>query len=257
VIQDFSLKGKTVLITGGAGFLAEYFIKALAEAGARVVVTDQDKVAAVARAAELGEGHLGLDMDVTSRESIEAAFNEAGKVDVVVNNAAIDPKFDKNSDKNVNLFEDYPEELLQQSVDVNLLGYVRVAQVAVGQMLKQGNGNIVNVSSIYGMSGPDQSLYPEGTQKPADYAVTKGGVVMLTKWLATTYGRKGIRANTLSLGGVLRGHDDDFVEKYVRHTALGRMTLPEEIGAPLVFLASDASRGMTGQMMCVDAGWKI
>ncbi len=255
--KDFSLEGKTILITGGAGFLGKYFTESLAAAGGRVVIADKDEAAAMERAKQLGAEHIGVKIDVTKKASIEAVFEQIGTVDVVVNNAAIDPKFDQQAAKNDQLFENYPEELLALSVNVNLLGYVRVAQVAVKRMLAQGGGNIINISSIYGMSGPDQSIYPEGTQKPVDYAVTKGGVVMLTKWLATTYGRNGIRANTLSLGGVLKGHDDDFVKKYGQHNAFGRMMDPAEVGAPLVFLASQASRGMTGQMVCVDGGWKV
>ena len=255
--NEFSLKGKTILVTGGAGFLGKYFSKALAEAGGRVVVTDKNEEAALAGAAELGEGHLGLSLDVTNQASVEAAFEKAGQVEVVVNNAAIDPKFDPSADNNSQLFENYPEELLNASVNVNLLGYVRVAQAAVKRMLVNGSGNIINISSIYGMSGPDQTIYPAGTQKPVDYAITKGGVVMLTKWLATTYGQNGVRANTLSLGGVFKGHDQEFVRKYGQHNAFRRMTEPAEVGAPLVFLAANSSRGMTGQMICVDGGWKI
>lgn len=240
------LTNKVIVITGGKGFLGEYFTRSLKEAGATVLVTDVHPDA-------------DIQLDVTSKESIAAAFDKVatdhGKIDVVVNNAALDPKFDGNADQNAKLFENYPEELIRKSLDVNLLGYTLVAQEAVRRMLPQQSGNIINVSSIYGMVGPDQSIYPNGTQKPVDYFITKGGVVMLTKFLATTYGSKGIRANTLTLGGVFKGHGKDFTDKYGARTPLGRMANPEEVGGPLIFLASDASSYMTGANLVVDGGW--
>ncbi|MEO6078094.1 MAG: SDR family oxidoreductase [Candidatus Andersenbacteria bacterium] len=240
-----NLSNKTILITGGTGFLGQYFITALKEAGATVITTDITDTA-------------DIKMDVTSAQSVTTAFAEVtakhGKLDVVINNAALDPKFEADTDQNAKNFENYPEELIKKSLEVNLLGYTLVAQEAVRRMLTQGSGNIINISSIYGVVGPDQSIYPNGTQKPVDYFITKGGVVMLTKFLATTYGNKNIRVNTLTLGGVLRGHDKDFTDKYGARTPLGRMANPEEVGGPLVFLASDASSYMTGANLIVDGG---
>ncbi len=239
-----TLTNKVALITGGNGFLGQHFVTALKNAGATVVVTDRD--------------NAEINLDVTSKQSIAEAFEQViqkhGKIDIVINNAAIDPKFDASTDQNAKQFENYPEELIKQSLDVNLLGYTLIAQEAVRRMIPKGSGNIINISSIYGVVGPDQSIYPEGTQKPVDYFITKGGVVMLTKFLATTYGNKGIRANTLTLGGVFKGHGKDFTDKYGARTPLGRMANPEEVGGPLVFLASDDSSYMTGANLIVDGG---
>jgi len=245
-LNQFDLANKTILITGGAGFLGQYFVTALTEAGATVIVADITD-------------NADIQMDVSKPSSIEDGFKRITKqhkqIDVVINNAAIDPKFDATANQNEQLFENYPEELLDQSLNINLKGYVLVAQAAIKQMLNQGHGNIINISSIYGLVGPDQSIYPAGTQKPVDYAITKGGVVMLTKYLATTYGSKNIRANTYTLGGVLKGHPESFQQAYGQHTPLGRMVDPDEVGPPLVFLASDASCGMTGANLIVDGGW--
>ncbi|HLC49739.1 MAG TPA: SDR family oxidoreductase [Candidatus Andersenbacteria bacterium] len=239
------LTGKIILITGGSGFLGEHFTNALKADGATVISTDRE--------------HADIALDVTSKASISSVFNQIietyGKIDVVINNAAIDPKFDAQADKNAALFENYPEEHIKKSLEVNLLGYTLVAQEAIKRMLIQKSGNIINVSSIYGVVGPDQNIYPEGTQKPVDYFITKGGVVMLTKFLATTYGCKGIRSNTLTLGGVFKEHGKDFTDKYGARTPLGRMANPEEVGGPMVFLASDASSYMTGANLIVDGGW--
>lgn len=239
------LTNKIALITGGNGFLGQYFVQSLRDADATVIVTDRD--------------NADITLDVTSKQSIATAFEQVitahGRIDVVINNAALDPKFDPKAEQNAKQFENYPEELIKQSLDVNLLGYTLVAQEAVRRMLVTGKGNIINISSIYGIVGPDQRIYPNGTQKPVDYFITKGGVVMLTKFLATTYGKKGIRANTLTLGGVFKEHAKEFTDKYGARTPLGRMANPEEVGGPLVFLASDASSYMTGANLIVDGGW--
>ncbi len=247
-MNNFALTGKVVLITGAAGFLGQRFTKALKEAGATVVKADLQTS---------DEG--SVVMDVTKPESIASAFQQAveqfGKVDVAVNNAAIDPKFDKDANVNTMTFENYPLDLLKKSLEVNLLGYTLVAQAAVRQMKAQGGGHIINISSIYGLVGPDQDIYPDGAQKPVDYAITKGGVVMLTKWLATTYGADGIRVNTLTFGGVDKGHSEEFKANYGARTPLGRMANPDEVGGPLVFLASDAASYMTGSDLVIDGGW--
>ena len=265
MIPAFSLTDRAVLVTGAGGFLGRYFCEALASAGATVIAAGlaeeqpQQLQLAAKLAKQYGVRILSVVLDVTDRESVRAAFDRAAesvdRVDVVVNSAAIDPKFDREAAKNEQQFECYPEALLQQSVDVNLLGYVRVAQEAVMRMCRGGGGVLVNVSSMYGLVGPDQSIYPEGTQKPVDYAITKGGVNMLTRYLATTYARDGIRANTLTLSGVYKGHAPQFLERYARHSPMGRMLKPEEVGPPLVFLAADASSGMTGANLVVDTGW--
>lgn len=251
--SQFDLTGKVILITGGSGFLGQHFVDALAEAGAKVVITDRQEPESLQESVEF------IEVDVTSQESVDELFSSVikkhKKVDVVINNAAIDPKFDPKADQNEKIFENYPEELMKQSVDVNMLGYWRVAKSAVTEMLKQGSGNIINISSIYGMTVPHQDIYPEGTQKPVDYGMTKSAIQYLTRYIATTYGKEGIRSNALVLGGVFKGHDDEFVKKYSQHTMLGRMTKTDDVGAPLVFLASDASKGMTGHLMAVDAGW--
>ena len=240
-----SLEGKVVLLTGAAGFLGQHFVAALQQAGATVVATDLADADVV--------------MDVTDQAGIDAALagviEEHGALDIVINNAAIDPKFDAAADKNAATFTQYPEAAMQQSIDVNLLGAWRVCKAALPHMQKAGSGNIINIASFYGVTPPRQDLYPEGTEKPADYGMTKAALIMLTRHVASQFGRDGIRANALAPGGVLKDHADDFIDRYQQHTALGRMNTPEEIADALVFLCSDASRGMTGETLVVDAGW--
>lgn len=242
----FDLTSQVIVLTGASGFLGTYFGQGLKAAGATVIATDITNTA-------------DLKLDVTDPPSIAAALaavaKKHGRIDVVINNAALDPKFDQATDKNAQLFENYPIDLLQKSLAVNLQGYVLVAQEAVKHMLKQDRGHIINIASIYGLVGPDQSIYPPGTQKPVDYAITKGGVVMLTKYLATTYGSQGIRANTYTLGGVYKNHDEAFRKKYSARTPLGRMADPNEVAGPLVFLCSNAASYITGANLVADGGW--
>lgn len=249
-----NLKNNVVLLTGAAGFLGGYFTKALRDAGATVIasdVTDQGDVV----------------LDVTDQASIDSAFDrivsEHGRIDVVINNAAIDPKFDASADHNDLTFTEYPEEAMRQSVDVNLLGTWRVCKAAIRQMKAQGPsddaghaGTIVNVASFYGITPPRQELYEAGKEKPVDYPMTKAGIVMLTRHIASQFGRDGIRVNALAPGGVVRDHDQAFQDRYGAHTSLGRMNTPEEVTDALLFLASDASGGMTGETLAVDAGWR-
>ncbi|HBE90943.1 MAG: hypothetical protein A3E37_01720 [Candidatus Andersenbacteria bacterium RIFCSPHIGHO2_12_FULL_46_9] len=245
--ENKSLKGKVVVLTGGVGFLGQYFSRLLREVGVVVIVTDVAKEADVI-------------MDVTDQDSIDQGLKEIrqeqGKIDVVINNAAIDPKFDIGAAQNKYEFVNYPEEAMQQSVNVNLLGTWRVCKTAIKIMCEQGFGNIVNVASFYGVTPPRQEIYPTGTEKPVDYPVTKAGVIMLSRHIASQFGRDGIRCNVLAPGGVVREQAKDFQEKYSEHTSLGRMSTPEEVSDALLFLVSDNSRGMTGEVLVVDAGWR-
>jgi NAD(P)-dependent dehydrogenase (short-subunit alcohol dehydrogenase family) len=242
-----NMKDKIVLLTGAGGFLGKYFIEALEGAGATVIKTD------------LGS-EADYQMDVTDQAQIDEVFKKVvekyGRVDVVINNAAIDPKFDKGVDQNEVNFMNYPEEAMRQSVEVNMLGAWRVSKVAVSQMLKQGGGNIVNVASFYGVTPPRQEIYPDGKEKPVDYPMTKAALVMLTRHMAAQFGSQGIRSNALAPGGVLNNHDESFIKKYGAHTSLGRMNKPEEIANALLFLVSDDSSGMTGETLVVDCGWR-
>jgi 2-deoxy-D-gluconate 3-dehydrogenase len=183
-----------------------------------------------------------------------------GKVDILVNNAALDPKFDvEHAGEHTNRFEDFPFDAWQAALNVNVTGMFLCAKAASKPMLDANSGVIVNVSSTYGLVGPDQRLYEregEPTQyKPVTYTVSKAAIVGLTRYLATYYANTGIRVNTLTPGGVFAGHDDEFVERYSSKTVLGRMAKAEEMSDALLFLVSDASTYMTGANLVVDGGW--
>jgi len=269
IMNKFCLNDRTALVTGGAGLLGRQFSRALGEAGARVVVADLDLDAAQTYAQHLvadGIQAMAIAVDVTDPDSVsgmvECAAAEFGSLDVLVNSAALDPKFDpENLDaQSANAFETYPLETWKNAMDVNLTGLFLACQAAAKQMLTQDYGGvIINICSIYGLVGPDQRLYerPEGPRqyKPVYYTVSKAGVLGLTRYLATYYAGKPIRVNALTPGGVFNQHDDAFLKSYAARTVMGRMADPDEMSGAIVFLASDASSYMTGANLIVDGGW--
>ena len=222
-----------------------------------------------ARAKDLSARHvgtaIGLQLDVTSTDSAQAAFatiaEEFGRLDVLVNNAAIDAKFDANQALvDPARFEDYSLELWERSVDVNLTGLLRVTQMAVHQMIGQGGGNIINVASSYSLVSPNQDLYDFGpeqprTFKPVDYVGTKSAIPNLTRYLATLYGAENIRCNCIAPHGVDNSHEEPFRQNFARLSPMRRLCRVEELRGPFVFLASDASSYMTGATLVVDGGW--
>ena len=266
----FDMTGRVAVVTGGAGLLGKEFCRALAEVGAQVVVADLNASAAEAAAAALSAvgpvPAVGIGLDVTQPASVqhmvETILNRFQRLDVLVNSAALDPKFDPNNQlsQQANAFETYPLEAWNQALAVNLTGMFLCCQAAVGPMLAQGKGVIINICSMYGLVGPDQRLYERPGQaqqqvKPAYYSVTKAGVLGMTHYLATYYAGKGIRANALTPGGVFNNHDEVFLKNYAARSVLGRMANKDEMNGALVFLASDASSYMTGANLVVDGGW--
>jgi NAD(P)-dependent dehydrogenase (short-subunit alcohol dehydrogenase family) len=264
----FDLTGRVALVTGGAGLLGTEFCQTLAEAGARVVVADLNRSAAQAQAdsmAEQGFQAVAVEVDVTQHTSVHhmvsATLQTFGQLDILVNSAALDPKFDPQSIDagHAATFENYPVEAWRRALDVNLTGAFLCCQAVTAPMLEQDRGVIINLSSIYGLTGPYQRMYQRPGQppqyKPAYYSVTKWGILGLTQYLATYFAGKNIRVNAISPGGVFNGHDDAFVQAYSARTVLGRMAYKNEMNGALLYLASDASAYMTGANLVVDGGW--
>ena len=267
IFEKFSLSGRVALVTGGAGLLGKEFCLTLAQAGAEVYVADLNsdiaKMVADGLAAQ-GFKARALQLDVTSPESVSAAVEtitrQSGHIDVLVNSAAMDPKFDpQHAQTSSNAFEDYPLKSWQDAVNVNLTGPFLITQAVARQKVKQRKGSIINICSTYGLGGPDQRIYEKPGQpktfKPVYYTVTKAGILGFTKYLATYYANTEIRVNALTPGGVFAGHDDAFVHNYSARTVLGRMAHKDEMNGALLYLASDASSYMTGGNLVVDGGW--
>lgn len=266
----FDLHGRAALVTGGAGLLGREFCRTLAEAGAKVVVADLNGAAAQATAAAInaeGGAAVGLELNVTDPQSVQsgvrAVLDTFGRLDILVNSAALDPKFDPYQGDSARplsgAFETFPLAAWEQALQVNLTGAFLCSQAAVQLMLAQGGGVIINICSMYGLVGPDQRLYQRPGQpavyKPVYYSVTKAGIVGLTRYLATYYAGQNIRVNALTPGGVFNDHNPDFLQAYSARSVLGRMAHKDEMNGAVLFLASDASSYMTGANLVVDGGW--
>jgi NAD(P)-dependent dehydrogenase (short-subunit alcohol dehydrogenase family) len=256
------LDGQVALVTGGAGILGSVFCCALAEAGARVAVVDLLESAARSVAAGLGDGAEGFGCDVSDPASVAAAVDAVmtrfGRIDVLINNAATKTS---NLGAFFEPFETYSLDVWREVMAVNIDGMFLVAQAVGREMLKAGSGRIVQTASIYGLVGPDSRIY-EGSDylggpinTPAVYSASKAAVVGLTRWLATHWGDKGIRVNCLVPGGVSSGQNGVFSDNFAGRTPMGRMARAEEMAPPMLFLASEASSYVTGQVLAVDGGW--
>jgi NAD(P)-dependent dehydrogenase (short-subunit alcohol dehydrogenase family) len=261
----FSLRGRTALVTGAAGLLGRRHCAALHAAGATVVAVDLDPEACAAAAAEAGERASAHAADVSDAASLRAArdavLERFGRIDVLVNNAALNEKVeDGGGALALTRFEEFPLDAWERALRVNVTGVFLCCQVFGAEMARAGRGSIVNVASTYALVAPDPSLYvrPDGAPalyKSAAYPTTKAALLGLTRHLAAWWGGRGVRVNALSPGGVENGQEEWFVERYAARTPLGRMAGADDYAGALVFLASDASAYMTGANLVVDGGF--
>lgn len=267
----FVLEGKIVVVTGGLGQIGSEMVKCLHERGARVAVAsrsaNQDKLSDLLGETADPATALSLAMDITDKRSVEAGLDRIesvwGTPDVLVNNAGLDTQPSAPPEVS-GPFEDFPAEVFREVVEVNLVGTFLMVQ-AVGKRMRAAKkgGSIINVGSIYGMVSPIQDIYAykeEATGvpfvKPVAYCAAKSGIYNLTRYCATYWGRNGIRVNTLTPAGVLRDTQDaTFQANYTARIPIGRMAEADEFNGAIVFLASDASRYMTGSNLVIDGGW--
>lgn len=250
------MRDRVVIITGGAGKLGREYARALADASARValfdVVPGENVPADIA-----GSYHR---VDITDRDAVFAAVAAVekahGRIDVLINNAALDAVPGSEASRlQFAPYEAYPADLWARELAVGLTGMLFVTQAVAPVMRKQKSGSIINISSTYGNVGPDNRIYDEGKFKSIAYATVKSGVLNFTRAWASYLAGTGIRVNTLTLGGVFFGQDQKFVAAYASRTVLGRMADPTDYNGAILFLASDASRYMTGANLIVDGGW--
>ena len=262
----FDLTDKVAVVTGGAGIIGERVTSGLAANGASVAVVDRNGDGARRVADEIvanGGIAIAVECDVSDprdvSDMVSAVVNKFGSIDILHNNAAVKAT---NLEAYYAPLEDYSLDIWREVTAVNLDGMFLVVQAVGKQMLKQGvGGSIIQTASTYGITGPDFRIY-EGSQylgcqitNPLVYSATKAAVVGMTRHLATYWADKKIRVNTLVPGGIESGQNETFMDNYGSRTPLGRMAYRDEIVGAVVFLASDASSYMTGQMLVSDGGW--
>lgn len=268
IMERFRLDNRVILITGGGGLLGKSYAQAIHDAGGTPIIADLTSANGVTTAQVIGPKTDFIVMDVSDKQSIKAGFEyitkKYGRLDGLINNAAYNAPATSMNSPNFVEFEDFPHEVWQRSLDVDLTGAFVCAQEASVLFKRQKGGVAVNISSTYGNVAPDQRIYQTLSDqkkpsqrfvKPVSYSTTKGAMINFTKYLAVYWAPFGARANCLTLGGVFDNQDEGFVEQYKQRTPLNRMARKDEYAATMVYLLSDASSYMTGSNLIIDGGW--
>jgi NAD(P)-dependent dehydrogenase (short-subunit alcohol dehydrogenase family) len=268
VKQLFDLSGRVAIVTGGAGFLGYYHGAILAAAGADVVLLDLAFSDPAARAKQIADTHgsesLGIGCDITDEASLKDArariLERFGRIDILINNAANNPKVEKGTSTWSRL-ENFPLEVWDADIRVGLTGVFLCSRVFGTEMAKRRSGVIVNVASDLGLIAPDQRLYrvdgladEEQPVKPVTYSVVKSALIGMTRYLATYWSGVNIRVNAISPGGVSNDQPEVFVRRVKELIPMGRMAERDECQGAILFLCSDASSYMTGTNLVVDGG---
>lgn len=271
-IEKFYIENKVVIITGGAGLLGRKHAEAVTEGKGIPVLIDISESALV-NTKDSMTGQYGMECrlecyaaDITKHAEVKQIaadlMKKYGHIDVLINNAANNPKVEGNAaNMKAIQFENFPIQMWLEDMAVGLTGAFVCSQIFGGVMAKQGKGVILNISSDLGIIAPDQRIYrkdgladDEQTVKPVTYSVIKHGLIGLTKYLATYYAEKGVRANTLCPAGVFNGQNDEFLSKLTNLVPMGRMADVEEYKSTILYMISDASSYMTGSTVVVDGG---
>lgn len=269
----FSVENKICIVTGGLGQIGAEFVKELHSRGARVAVwsrtmNDARIEKTLGREALTDPKLRFYAVDITKKDDLNRALDDMQAAwgdapDVLVNNAGIDTQPSAPPEVS-GPFENFPEEVFREVVDVNLVGTFLTCQAVGARMVQAGKGgSIVNVGSIYGMVSPVQDIYAYKKEmtgvpfiKPVAYSAAKSGIYNLTRYLATYWGKQGIRVNTLTPSGVWRETQDQYFQaNYCARMPIGRMARANEYNGALIFLVSDASIYMTGSNLIMDGGW--
>ena len=273
IAELFNLQGKVALITGGGGMLGFQHAAAILECGGIPVLLDIDpeglRRSEAKLQAEFNQNVFTLECDITILETLLTARSEVleryGRIVILINNAARNPKVENNANVNFSRLENFPTDQWQLDLSVGLGGAFNCCKIFGSHMAEAGHGGvIVNIASDLGLLAPDQRLYRSDKLedhlqpvKPVTYSVVKHGLIGLTKYLSTYWCEQGIRCNSLSPGGVYDGQDDVFVSKLTKLIPLGRMAYSHEYRGAIAFLCSDASTYMNGANLVMDGGRSV
>jgi NAD(P)-dependent dehydrogenase (short-subunit alcohol dehydrogenase family) len=259
--EMMSLDGRVALVTGGAGHIGRAVANGLAELGANIAVSDiaasgaGEAAAALAASFPVSAAAFACDFEQPAavKDLPRRVCEKFGRIDVIVNCAALVGT--SGLEGWAVPFEQQSPETWRRALEVNLTAPFILVQAAAEGLAASGHGSVINISSIYGLAGPDWRLY-EGTSlaNPAAYAASKGGLIQMTRWLATTMAPK-VRVNAIAPGGVFRQTSEPFLSRYVARTPLARMAREDDMKGAVAYLASDLSAYVTGQYIAVDGGW--
>ena len=272
VKQSFDLTDKVAVITGGSGLLGVKHAEAIAEFGGIPILLDIDNKTSVKKAIRISDEYQ-VDCEfklcnIADEKQIlsvrDALLRKYGRIDILINNAAIDPKVKKTSNKNLSRLENFSIAQWNLELSVGLTGAMLCCKIFGYEMAKKGKGVILNISSDLGIIAPDQRIYKkeglpdyEQSVKPVTYSVIKHGIIGLTKYLATYWADKEVRCNALCPGGIITNQETEFVKQLIDLIPLGRMAQEDEYKSAIVFLVSDASKYMNGAIIPMDGGRSI
>lgn len=256
-----NLKGRTAIITGGAGHLGQIFGQALAELGANIALVDRNKEKVEDAAQNISKHYktecIGLHIDIACQTDLQnlpqKVADHFNGLDILINNAGF-----VGTDKLTGWcvpFEEQSAETWRAATEVNMTAPFFLTQAATPFLKKNKRGSVINITSIYAFLGPDMRLYDKTSMgNPAAYAASKGGLIQATRWLSTVLAPE-IRVNCVSPGGIWRNQPQSFVDAYEARTPMKRMGTEEDFKGIIAFLASDLSQYVTGQHIIIDGGW--
>jgi len=264
----FDLSGQVAIITGGAGLMGVKHAEAIAEAGGIPILVDIDSERLLMAKDTLGElKHEIYPCDITEKNQLKDLLDWVKKnyvqVNILINNAAINPKVESSDISNGSRFEHYPINIFEKEFNIGITAALLCAQIFGTHMAENRSGVILNIASDLGLIAPNQSLYrkegvPDDLQpvKPVSYSIIKHGIIGLTRYIATYWADKGVRCNALAPGGIENGQDQVFLNRIQQLIPMGKMAHIDDYKAAVVFMVSKASAYMTGSIMSVDGGRK-
>tara|TARA_B100000989_G_scaffold214700_1_gene163265 strand:+ start:32 stop:823 length:792 start_codon:yes stop_codon:yes gene_type:complete len=257
----YNLKNKNIIITGAFGLIGSELSKVLLKNNNKLVLIDLniDKKSKNYNYFKKKRASI-FDIDLKDKKNLEQFFKQnkssLKKINTLVNLASVDRKIGDNDLFEVG-FHEYSNKLIKEMVENNLIGNVNICQEICKLFIEEKikNGNIINVASTYSLVAPNENFYDGKKNKPIDYVVSKGSIPILTKYIATTYGKYGIRCNYLVPHGVIKKPGKKILKKFKKFSPIGRPCKINEIIDPIIFLISDSSKYMTGSSLVVDGGW--